>query len=120
MSRFRPNIVLKDVPKPFEEDSWKSIIIGNTWYHLTKACPRCKQSCTDQETGERFEEPLNTMAEFRKLGAKGCADVYFAMNAIVGDISDKTEGSEKNISIGEKVKVITTGETVWGAEADPE
>jgi len=117
MSRFRPNIVVRGVPKAFEEDEWKSIQIGNVWFHLTKACPRCKQSCTDQVTGARFEEPLKTMAEFRKLGGNGCADVYFAMNAIVGEA--KHDG-EQEIKVGDQVRVVTRGATIWGAEADPE
>merc|ERR1712071_167647 len=128
MNRFRPNIVLSNIPKPFEEDTWKTILIGNVLFHLVKACPRCKQSCTDQMTGERFEEPLETLAEFRKADKDGI-DVYFAMNAIIGDQVHFTKRKEKNhndedimkmISVGDKVRVLTTGKPVWGDPAAPE
>ncbi|KAL3902966.1 MAG: hypothetical protein SGARI_005589 [Bacillariaceae sp.] len=56
MSRFRPNIVIKESKKSkqalqaFDEDKWKVIAIGDVLFALVKACPRCKQSCTDQRS----------------------------------------------------------------------
>ena len=82
MSRFRPKIVVKG-GKPFEEDTWKTIEIDGSIFHVVKGCPRCKQSCTDQLTGDRSEEPLQTMAEFRSFGGDG--DVYFAQNVVAQD-----------------------------------
>jgi len=102
MSRFRPNIVIKNT-KPFEEDTWKVIRIGSTIFHLVKGCPRCKQSCTDQRTGKVTDEPLETLADFRALGPQK-ADVYFAQNAIA-------QGT--HVAVGEKVLVLNRGEPVW-------
>ena len=122
MNRFRPNIVISgNQIKPFEEDQWKSIMIGNVLFHIVKACPRCKQSCTDQMTGQRFEEPLATLQEVRKCKEDG-VDAYFAMNAIVGDkvggVGDPNE-ILKSIKVGDKVRILTKGIPVWGEDADP-
>ncbi|KAL3783589.1 hypothetical protein HJC23_002093 [Cyclotella cryptica] len=110
MSRFRPNIVICNT-EPFEEDTWKAIQIGtgpnSTILLIAKGCPRCKQSCTDQLTGERSEEPLETLAEFRALG-KNEEDVYFAQNAVlIGD------GYRGVISVGDEVRILTRGDPVW-------
>jgi uncharacterized protein YcbX len=102
MSRFRPNIVIRNT-KAFEEDSWKVIEIGSTQLHIVKGCPRCKQSCTDQNTGHVSDEPLATLADFRALG-NSKSDVYFAQNAIAfGD----------SISINDVVKIIKIGDPIW-------
>ncbi|KAL7477785.1 hypothetical protein ACHAW6_003586 [Cyclotella cf. meneghiniana] len=110
MSRFRPNIVIRNT-QPFEEDTWKAIQIGtgpnSTILHIAKGCPRCKQSCTDQLTGERSEEPLETLAEFRALG-KNDEDVYFAQNAVLN-----SDGYGGVISVGDEVRILTRGEPVW-------
>ena len=115
MSRFRPNIVIDGTTQPFAEDNWKAIQIGtgkdSVILHIAKGCPRCKQSCTDQLTGERGEEPLETLSEFRALGADG-ADVYFAQNALLnGDVTDKNV-----IQVGDPVTILTRGEPVWDSE----
>jgi uncharacterized protein len=57
MARFRPNIVISN-SKPFEEDGWKVIRIGDCILHVVKPCPRCKQSCTDQQTGTIYRSPI--------------------------------------------------------------
>ena len=110
INRFRANIVIKgELLKAFEEDEWKAIQIGKDGpiLHVVKGCPRCKQSCTDQMTGERFEEPLVTLKEFRALG-KDAADVYFAQNVVLQPGMDG-----KVICVGDQVHVLTRGEPVW-------
>ena len=110
MSRFRPNIVIRGT-RPFEEDTWKSILIRDgkggkgTVLHIVKGCPRCKQSCTDQLTGERSTEPLETMTTFRALGTSK-DDVYFAQNAV-------PHGNGGVVSVGDDVIVLERGEPVW-------
>ena len=103
MSRFRPNIVIKGT-KAFEEDRWKTISIGNELFAIVKACPRCKQSCTDQQTGEVSVEPVNVMKSFRALGEHG-EDVFFAQNAI--------PLGRGTIRVGDEVKVLQIGDPVY-------
>lgn len=106
MRNFRPNIVVSGT-EPFEEDRWKVIRIGNAIFHVVKGCPRCKQSCTNQTSGEVSEEPLETMAEFRALDSNP-SNVYFAQNVVP---SPSAVG--QSISVGDSVQVIEWGEPVW-------
>ena len=116
MSRFRPNIVIDNTSKPFDEDNWKAIQIGtgkdSVILHISKGCPRCKQSCTDQVTGERGDEPLETLSEFRALGIDE-ADVYFAQNAVLNGDGNSYNGS---IKVGDPVTILTRGSPVWDSE----
>jgi uncharacterized protein len=51
---------------PFAEDSWKTIHIGATVFHVVKACDRCVLTTVDQSTGTfAGPEPLKTLATFR-------------------------------------------------------
>jgi len=111
MSRFRPNIVVKGKSlKPFEEDRWKVIAIGDVVFAIVKACPRCKQSCTDQTTGAVSDEPLATMKTFRRSSGDSPpgGDVFFAQNAIpIGRLKGKT------IRVGDPVRILETGDPVF-------
>jgi len=113
MERFRPNIVIRSTggtqqqqQQPFVEDTWKTLQIGSDIIlHVVSSCPRCKQSCTDQETGAVTAEPVETMSTFRQLSGE---NVYFAVNAI------PSPGSVgKTIQVGDPVKVLETGKPVW-------
>ena len=70
MNRFRPNLVVKGC-KPFEEDTWNRIRIGDVELAVVKPCARCEVTTIDKETLERSKEPLKTLGKFRKqkLGA---------------------------------------------------
>lgn len=106
MSRFRPNIVVQGAPA-FDEDYWKVIAIDGVLFHIVKGCPRCKQSCTDQMTGQVHKEPLETLAEFRATSVHP-ENLYFAQNVIAAT------GSEgKMIRVGARVKVLQRGSPVW-------
>jgi uncharacterized protein len=110
MSRFRPNIVLRgDKLQPFEEDRWKVIAIGDVLFAIVKACPRCKQSCTDQTTGKVTEEPVGIMKSFRALGDETSDDVFFAQNAIpfLGP------RGKQSIKVGDPVRVLKRGNPIY-------
>jgi uncharacterized protein YcbX len=98
MDRFRPNFVLKGAG-PFEEDTWKRISIGGRVFHVVKPCARCKITMVDQQTGERGQEPLPTLASYRtqKIGTKQGA--MFGQNLIA-----ETAGGF--ISVGDTVEVL--------------
>jgi len=77
MDRFRPNLVVKGC-RPFEEDEWKRIRIGDAEIAIVKPCARCVVTTIDKRTLERSKEPLKTLATFRKQ-PRG---VMFGQNAI--------------------------------------
>lgn len=117
MNRFRPNIVIDDSDKdnntnalePFEEDTWKVIRINDQVFHIVKGCPRCKQSCTDQKTGQVYEEPLLTLAEFRSTGPIK-NNLYFGQNAIPHPGASNTTST---IQVGSEVEVLVRGKPTW-------
>lgn len=75
MNRFRPNIVVEGAG-PFAEDDWKAIRIGEIALDAAGPCARCATTTTDQETGARGLEPLQTLATFRREGS----EVMFGQN----------------------------------------
>ncbi len=77
MNRFRPNLVIAG-GAPFEEDEWSRIALGTVELRVAKPCARCVVTTTDQETAERGEEPLRTLATFRRQDGK----VMFGQNLI--------------------------------------
>lgn len=77
MNRFRPNLVVSGVDA-FGEDGWRRFEVAGIPFDGVKLCARCPVTTTDQETGQRAQEPLRTMASFRKRNG----GVMFGMNAV--------------------------------------
>jgi len=77
MDRFRPNLVAGGTA-PHAEDGWRRIRVGDVVFDLVKPCARCVVTTVDQRTGVAEEEPLRTLATYRKVGSK----VLFGQNAI--------------------------------------
>jgi MOSC domain-containing protein len=67
MNRFRPNIVVRGAGIPFAEDTWSKVRIGSVPFDVVKACARCAITTTDQGTAARGEEPLATLATYRRV-----------------------------------------------------
>ncbi|MEZ4742813.1 MAG: MOSC N-terminal beta barrel domain-containing protein [Bdellovibrionota bacterium] len=65
ISRFRPNIVIKN-QSAYSEDEWESLKIGNIEFRQSVACDRCIIPTVDQKTGEKTgAEPLKTLKSYR-------------------------------------------------------
>ncbi|MGB3535168.1 MAG: MOSC N-terminal beta barrel domain-containing protein [Microcoleaceae cyanobacterium] len=79
MIRFRPNLVI-ETEKPFIEDTWKRVKIGEIEFSIIKSCGRCIVITTDQTTGERnqFTEPLKTLSTFRQQSGR----IMFGQNMV--------------------------------------
>lgn len=95
MNRFRPNIVVGGT-LPYNEDTWRTIRIGEVTFHIVKPCARCEIPTTDQATAARGKEPLKTLATYRHA-AKGA---MFGQNLIhvqqgVIRVGDRVEVLEK-------------------------
>lgn len=93
MNRFRPNLVLSGA-EPFEEDTWHRIRIGQVVMDVAKPCARCAITTVDQNTAERGDEPLRTLATFRKSDGK----VYFGQNLI--------PRSRAVVRVGDEVEIL--------------
>jgi len=92
MNRFRTNFVFTG-GRPFEEDGWKKFKIGDVIFEAVKPCARCVITTTDQETAERFKEPLLTLSKFRNFNNK----VMFGMNLVCESIG--------LVSVGDKIEL---------------
>ena len=93
MNRFRPNIVFTG-DKPFLEDSWDKIQIGEVFFQVTKPCARCVMTTIDQDTATKGKEPLKTLAKYRKVDGK----ILFGQNLIALN--------NGKISVGDEVKAL--------------
>ncbi len=77
MNRFRPNFVFTGGAS-FDEDKMKSFMINGITFYPVKPCARCVITTTDQNSGERNEEPLATLSTYRKVNNK----VMFGQNLL--------------------------------------
>jgi uncharacterized protein YcbX len=71
ITRFRPNIVLTGA-QPWAEDEWTGgrLRIGEATFHVPEGSGRCQVTTTDQETGERGHEPLQTLGRYRNVNQR--------------------------------------------------
>jgi uncharacterized protein len=77
MNRFRPNLVVAG-GEPYAEDGWQRIQIGAVPMRLVKPCGRCIVTTTDQATAVRSQEPLRTLATYRRIRG----EVMFGQNVV--------------------------------------
>ena len=87
VNRFRPNILISGA-EPWKEDTWTAMHFSALPFprasiRLVKPCARCLVIRTDQKTGQRHAEPLETLVTYRKFGSK----VLVGMNAIPEEAS---------------------------------
>jgi uncharacterized protein len=87
MNRFRPNFVFSG-GTAFEEDTWKHFSIGSNKFLGVKPCARCVVTTINQETIEKGDEPLRTLATYRKRNNK----IYFGQNVLAIDHTFISEG----------------------------
>ena len=79
MTRFRPNIVLRDC-EPFQEDRWQRIQIGDIALKSAGPCTRCIMTTVDPEKGDYSgPEPLKTLSQIRKTET----GVVFGQNYLI-------------------------------------
>lgn len=77
MKRFRPNLVVTGC-KPYAEDNWSKIRIGEISFRIVKPCSRCVIPTIDIDTAEKSAEPLKTLSSYRR----GDNKVFFGQNVI--------------------------------------
>ena len=89
-NRFRPNFLFSG-GNPYDEDDWKKITIGDNVFTSVKPCSRCVITTINQDTGEKGNEPLETLYRIRQKNGK----VYFGIN-----LTTETKGIVK---VGDKI-----------------
>jgi len=105
MERFRPNIVI-DADRPWTEDYWKAIKIGDVVMDLVKPCVRCVVTTKDQTTGESMgKEPLKSLAKIRRSAHPDLSGALFGWNAV------PRKGGE--VKVGDAVEVVEPRPEGW-------
>lgn len=77
MARFRPNFVVEG-SEAYAEDGWAGVRIGALRFRGVKRCDRCVMTTLDPKTGEAGDEPLRTLATYRREHGK----VWFGMHLV--------------------------------------
>ncbi|EGQ8924250.1 MOSC domain-containing protein [Vibrio parahaemolyticus] len=109
MDQFRTNLVVSDT-KPFEEDSWKRIRIGEVEFESLKPCERCILTTINTQRGtfRESKEPLKTLQQFRANERGG---VFFGQNLVASN--------EGIIRQGDKVEVLEYKEPEFYPDNSP-
>lgn len=99
MEQFRPNLVVAGT-QPWEEDTWKTIRIGEVIFDIVKPCSRCVLTTVSPERGQKHPagEPLATLQTFRTADN---GDVDFGQNLIA-----RNSGV---VRVGDEITVLATG-----------
>lgn len=94
MSRFRPNVVVKEADA-FAEDTWKKITIGSTTCTVSKLCDRCVVTTIEEGSSRKGKEPLKTLASYRRWDGAVWFGAYIIPKSIgrlqVGDLIQVVE-----------------------------
>lgn len=106
-SVFRANIVLRpeDIQshQPYCEDKWVRLKIGSQTYQMLGSCRRCYMICIDQDTAERNEEPLVTLAKTRRFDSK----VYFGCHMChIKNDTESDRNTTPTIQVGDIVQIL--------------
>lgn len=93
MDRFRPNFVFTG-GEPHQEDHFQNFYIGDVLFSAVKPCARCVLITINQQTGEKGQEPLRTLAGYRTVDKK----IMFGQNLIPQALG--------TIRTGDEIKVV--------------
>lgn len=94
MDRFRPNFVFTG-GQPHIEDTFATFSLGEIRFSAVKPCARCVLITVNQQTGDKGQEPLKTLANYRTINKK----VMFGQNLI--------HQGNGNIRVGQQIDVTT-------------
>lgn len=98
MARFRANLVIS-THRPWVEDDWQLLRIGDTLLRRQKPCERCVLVTRDPETGEKdpAQQPLRALAKIHR-GEQG--EVLFGQNFSVEKAG--------RLKLGDKVELLSS------------
>lgn len=97
MNRFRPNIVIGDVPA-YEEDISRIIRIGNTALKMARPCQRCPVPSIDQVTGIVGSDPRDILKNYHTSESMKGA-ITFGMHAIL------KQGAGEVLRVGQHIEL---------------
>ncbi|KAG0236568.1 hypothetical protein BGW42_003223 [Actinomortierella wolfii] len=122
---FRPNVIVKGVDKPWDEDMWALVDIHGVTYYFSCRCTRCSLPNVDPATGIKDKlQPQKTLQSYRRVdkGKKAKFTACVGINAVPGSKSGVIKVGDtievKQLYEGERKR---TGANVWAtSEAELE
>jgi molybdenum cofactor sulfurtransferase len=106
-SVFRANVVVAsshaaEQQKPYSEDHWSSLHIGQQEFKMLGSCRRCHMICVDQYTAVKDSEPFVTLAKTRRFDGK----VFFGSHMCHNSSTSATKEQQyPTVRIGDPVTV---------------
>ncbi|XP_073116611.1 molybdenum cofactor sulfurase isoform X3 [Elaeis guineensis] len=102
--RFRPNIVISGA-KPYVEDSWRSLQIGEAHFVSLGGCNRCQMINLDQQSGQvrKLKEPLATLASYRRVQGKILFGVLLRYEDCIMEDEEEKNGKERWLQVDQEV-----------------
>ncbi len=88
---FRPNLLFK-TERPFEEDPWQEIQIGNVRLRKAKACGRCRMINVNPDTGVYRTDVMRELAKLRTVKNKVVlGDLYYPVQTGTIEITSEVK-----------------------------
>ncbi|KAK4286962.1 hypothetical protein Pmani_039954 [Petrolisthes manimaculis] len=118
---FRPNIVVEGTPRPYHEDAWMYVRIGEAVFRNVKPCSRCIFTTIDHHSGIKDVnmEPLRTLRKYRCIDKTEPTTPMLGINLgldlpgilrVGDDVFDVTKKTgTRGLETGEDWKLARTG-----------
>ncbi|XP_068479861.1 molybdenum cofactor sulfurase isoform X2 [Phaseolus vulgaris] len=100
-SRFRPNLVVSG-GRPYAEDGWRDIRIGNKYFSSLGGCNRCQLINLTLNSGQvqKSNEPLTTLASYRRVKGKILFGILLKYAGIDGE---QQQGGDSWLHVGQDI-----------------
>ncbi|XP_022634624.1 molybdenum cofactor sulfurase isoform X3 [Vigna radiata var. radiata] len=100
-SRFRPNLVVSG-GRPYAEDGWRYIRIGNKHFSSLGGCNRCQIINLALNSGQvqKSNEPLATLASYRRVKGKILFGILLKHATIDGE---QQQGADSWLHVGQDI-----------------
>ncbi|WJX49485.1 Molybdenum cofactor sulfurase [Trifolium repens] len=99
-SRFRPNLVVSG-GRPYDEDGWRDIRIGNQYFRSMGGCNRCQVINRSLNAGQvqKSKEPLATLASYRRVKGK----ILFGILLKYASVNGEQQQCDSWLHVGQEV-----------------
>ncbi|CAF1060778.1 unnamed protein product [Adineta ricciae] len=112
---FRPNIIVTDISKPFEEDLWREIEINGVKLTWLSPCTRCLLPTVDQKTGikDPTQESWKVLRSYRRKPEPYGVSALFGIYLAPTDESSRVCGT---IRVNDFIQVTKDDPDFWNTK----
>ncbi|CAK8575224.1 unnamed protein product [Lathyrus sativus] len=100
VNRFRPNLVVSG-GRPYDEDGWRDITIGNKCFKSLGGCNRCHVINLSLNAGrvQKSKEPLATLASYRRVKGR----ILFGILLKYASVNGEQQQGDSWLHVGQEV-----------------